>query len=118
MRAGAGQLDFLAVVAVNENPIALDMAAPIAVPRTLQRVIVLNRRELFSLAKGVDYRFELVKTIAAALDRPEIFLNFPEYRTAFMRCDIETPMLTRQKVRACCRGKPRHRRDRVLLRRR
>jgi hypothetical protein len=53
------------------------MAAPIAVPRTLQRVIVLNRRELLSLAKGVDYRLKLVKTIAAALDRLEVLFELP-----------------------------------------
>jgi hypothetical protein len=72
MRTGSRQLDCLAAVAVNQNPIALDMAAPIAVPRTFQRVIVLNRRELLSLTKAVDYRLELVKAIAAALDRPEV----------------------------------------------
>jgi hypothetical protein len=77
MRAGARELDLITIVAVNQDPIALNVTAPIAVPRTLQRVIVLNRRELLSLTKGVDYRLELVETIASALYRPEILFELP-----------------------------------------
>jgi hypothetical protein len=77
MRAGAGQLDLITIVAVNQDPIALNVTAPIAVPRTSQPMIVLNRRELLSLAKDVDYRLELMEAIASAFDRLEILFELP-----------------------------------------
>jgi hypothetical protein len=77
MRAGARKLDLITIVPVNQDPIALNVTAPIALPRTFQRVIVLDRRELLSLTKGVDYRLELLEAIAAALDRLKILFELP-----------------------------------------
>jgi hypothetical protein len=48
MCAGAHEFDFVGVVAIDQQPIRLDVAIAITLPAPLERVIPVNRRQQFA----------------------------------------------------------------------
>ena len=72
VRAGSGELQLLALDAVEQQPIRLDVEVAEAVPITLERVIAIAGRERLFLDQQREDGLQLVHLLATPLGAPHI----------------------------------------------
>ena len=76
MGSGASQFQFTALDPVNHYPVTFEMRVAVPNPISLQRVVLIARRQCFTTNKQVKETLQLAQVLVATRGFPYVFLEF------------------------------------------